>query len=470
MVPPPDPLPLEGVARGALPTRDVPLWRNRDFVLLWIAQAISQTAQNAIWYGMMVLVQTRSHSSTQMSLAIMTLIVPSVLFGIIAGAYVDRWDKRAVLIATNALRSLVTLGYVFFSEILGLVYLVNFLFSTIGQFFAPAEAAMIPTIVPRRRLLQANSLFHLTFTASQLIGIVLLGPLVVNLLGVHGLFGLVAVLIGLCAALVWPLPRATGGTAHAEGEIRSLSGLWRDVAEVGAFMRCDPQARMAVGHWTLGATLGMVIAMLAPGFSESVLGVRAEDSVFVLAPAGVGMLAATAILGRIGHYLRKDRLIVGGLVLVGLTLVALGLLRPVMNLIEQPSLDPFALPPDPARPVLVAVVMATTFVAGGGFVAVIVASQTIIQERAPVEIRGRVFAVQLMLTNLVSIGPLLFLGGLADLIGVARTLVLLGLSLLLAAYLTVRSQRALPSAGLEAWSTLPEPLPETVEPPTMRRR
>ena len=69
------------------------IWRNRPFVMLWAAQAISQTAQNAIWYGMMVLVQNSSGSSTQMSLAIMTLVVPSVLFGIVAGAYVDRWDN-----------------------------------------------------------------------------------------------------------------------------------------------------------------------------------------------------------------------------------------------------------------------------------------------------------------------------------------------------------------------------------------
>ena len=173
---------------------------------------------------MMVLVQTRSHSTTQMSLAIMTLITPSVLFGIIAGAYVDRWDKRTVLIGTNALRGLVTLGYSFFAPTLGLVYLVNFLFSTIGQFFAPAEAAMIPTIVPKRGLMQANSLFHLTFTASQLIGLVLLGPLIVNLIGVDGLFVLVAILFVACAVLVWPLPSGTGGRASDRRSPWKVSG------------------------------------------------------------------------------------------------------------------------------------------------------------------------------------------------------------------------------------------------------
>src|SRR5947199_171031 len=141
-----------------------------------------------IWWGMVVLVQSRSHSSTQMSLAILTLIIPSALFGIIAGAYVDRWDKRLVLIWTNALRR------------------------------------------------------------------------------------------------VWPLPRAASappGTAPAV-DSQSLPGLWQDIREVAHFLSTDRVLRLAVGHWTLGATLGLVIAELAPGFSENVVHVAARNSMFVL--------------------------------------------------------------------------------------------------------------------------------------------------------------------------------------------
>ena len=161
----PEPAPQAPFAEAKDAFSDRAIWRNGQFVRLWIAQAISQTAQNAIWYGIMVLVQTRSNSSAHMSVAVMTLILPSVVFGLVAGAYVDRRDKRWVLIGTNVLRAVIMLGYVVFTDLLALVYITNFVFSTIGQFFAPAEAAMIPAIVERRRLIQANSLFHLTFTA-----------------------------------------------------------------------------------------------------------------------------------------------------------------------------------------------------------------------------------------------------------------------------------------------------------------
>src|SRR3984893_16524707 len=190
------------------------IWRNHDFLLLWLAQAISQTAQNAIWYGIVLLVQRRSNSSTQLSVAVLTLIIPSVIFGVLAGVYIDRWDKRVVLIATKVIRGGIAFSYALFGPMptlsLGLLFVINFLFSTVGQFFAPAETAMIPTVVSRAKLLQANSLFHLTFTASQLIGLVVLGPLLVKLGGVDALFMSMAAVIVICGALVWPLPSSRG--------------------------------------------------------------------------------------------------------------------------------------------------------------------------------------------------------------------------------------------------------------------
>src|SRR5439155_10469023 len=91
---------------------------------------------------------------------------------------------------------------------LSLLLVINFLFSTAGEFFAPAETAMIPAVVARKKLLQANSLFHLTFTASQLVGLVVLGPLLAEVGGVDGLFVSMSAAIVLCGALVWPLPRS----------------------------------------------------------------------------------------------------------------------------------------------------------------------------------------------------------------------------------------------------------------------
>ncbi|MBV8720190.1 MAG: hypothetical protein JOZ65_34425, partial [Chloroflexi bacterium] len=88
--------------------------------------------------------------------------------------------------------------------------------------------------------------------------------------------------------------------------------------------------------------------------------------------------------------------------------------------------------------VLVLPVMLLALIAGFGFVAIMVPAQTFLQERAPVELRGRVFAVQLMLSNFASIVPLLLLGGLADVIGVDETLLLIGILIATAGGISTR--------------------------------
>jgi MFS transporter, DHA3 family, macrolide efflux protein len=157
------------------------------------------------------------------------------------------------------------------------------------------------------------------------------------------------------------------------------------------------------------------------------------------------MFLGTTLLSRFGHDPDKHRLIESGLFVVAAALMVLGIMRPVGDFIAGLMSGASDAAPEAATSALVAVVMVTGLVAGVGFVAVIVASQTIIQEHVPVAVRGRVFAVQLMLSNVVSILPLLFMGGLADVIGVGRTLILLALSMLAVGLLTIRYHRRLPS-------------------------
>lgn len=420
------------------------IWRNRDFLLLWLAQAISQTAQNAIWYGIVVLVQQRSHSSTQLSLAVLTLIIPSVIFGVLAGVYVDRWDKRAVLIATNLIRGGVAFCYSAFGLFGGLpialLFAINFVFSTIGQFFAPAETAMIPTLVARQRLLQANSLFHLTFTASQLVGLVVLGPLLAKIGGIDGLFVSMAAAIVLCGALVWPLPSSQGEhdpTTPASQE-EALRGVWEDVKAIWQFVVRDRIVALAMVQWTIGAILGLVVATLVPGFAEQLLHVRAEDAVFVMAPAGLGMVTGTALLNRWGDRLEKHFLTNLGLFSVAACLGLTGGLAFVVSVLTSGNPPLIELPTLGQVSVVVLPVMSLALIAGFAFVAIMVPAQTFLQERAPAELRGRVFAVQLMLSNFASIVPLLLLGGLADLIGVDQTLVLIGVLIAVAGMISVR--------------------------------
>src|SRR6185369_5058584 len=127
-------------------------------------------------------------------------------FSAVAGVYVDRHDRRLILIVTNVLRA-AAFGVIFVAhDQLAIVYAMNIFVSTVTTFFGPAEAAMIPQLVPRRQLMAANGLFTLTLNAAFALGFALLGPIVVTLAGPNTLILLVAGSYLVAAALCISLP------------------------------------------------------------------------------------------------------------------------------------------------------------------------------------------------------------------------------------------------------------------------
>ena len=92
-------------------------------------------------------------SSTAVSLLILSFLVPAVVFSAVAGVYVDRIDRRLILVATNVLRGASFVALYLVGTNLALILVLNVTVSTITVFFAPAEAAMIPVLLPRAQLL-----------------------------------------------------------------------------------------------------------------------------------------------------------------------------------------------------------------------------------------------------------------------------------------------------------------------------
>ncbi len=421
------------------------IWGNRPFMLLWTAQAISQTAQNSIWFALMVLIEEATHSTTQIGLAIVSFILPSVIFTVPAGVLVDRVDKRLMLVATNWLRAVVVLGYLVFSGSVAAIYAVTFVFSIISQFFLPAEAAMIPALVRRERLITANSLFNLTFTISQLVGIVFLAPILIKVFGTGSLFVVIAVLFAVCGVLVFPLPH--GGRVHAEGvaedEIQAVRRFFADLRETWHFLVTDRVATIAMVVLTSGATLTLIVAMVAPRFVVTVLDITPDDTVFILAPAGLGMAVGALLIGRLTRRVSKEFLVVAGTGGVALGMALLAAVDPLWSIVF-PQVHAL-LGADLSVPRIVSqvsVVMVIAAVTGFALSMMLIPSQTILQEQAPVASRGRIFAVQIMLGNLASLLPLVFVGGLADIVGVSWVLVLLAISMAVLGIVAFRAYKS----------------------------
>ncbi|MCL4535887.1 MAG: MFS transporter [Bacteroidetes bacterium] len=413
---------------------------NRNFLLLWMAQAISMTAQNATWFALAIIVEEATHSSVQLSFVILTSITPSVLLSLVAGALVDRMNKRNVLVATNLLRAIVVLGYLLYGQALGFIYLVNVLFVSIGQFFGPAEYATIPAVVPKKQLVAANALYNFTFNGSQLLGIVVVAPVFLKLFGAPSLFIGEAVIYVIAGILVALLP---AGEAPRK-PLSSLKGgrvarqVWQEIQEGWSYTRGDPYISLAMVHLTLVATLVLLVAMLGPRFTVAVLGIRADDAVYVLAPAVIGILVGTLTMSRLVNRLGKETVISIGLVVLGAGLLLLSLLHWLGQVIPASVPTALGIMMLPRAVGLVPTVMALTAVLGLSVAMVMIPAQTVIMERTLPENRGRIFSVQLLLGNLAAILPLVFLGELADLVTVEVVMAIVAAMVLAAAAFTIR--------------------------------
>ena len=206
------------------------VFRNRPFLIIWLSQVATQVGGNMVLYGLTVLIFTASGSNSAVSVLLISFLAPAVIFGALPGVYVDRFDRRLVLVATSLVRAGLFFLLAFAGPNVGAILLLTLLVSVATTFFAPAELSVIPLVVPRGQLTAANGIFTLTLNAAFAVGYTLLGPLVVTIAGPTLLIGVVAVLYLVSAALCWtlapapPLPLPAGrDTLHdAEAAVLSL--------------------------------------------------------------------------------------------------------------------------------------------------------------------------------------------------------------------------------------------------------
>ncbi len=385
--------------------------RNQNFFTLWMAQIASQTAQNGIHFVQIVLIETLTRSTAHMAIMILSFSLPAVLLSSVAGIAVDRLSNKLVMLASNAIRVLTVTTYILVLDRLGgwslllVIYAVTFVSSAIGQFFAPAEATTIPLLVGEERLLTANALFNLTLIGTQVLGLVILAPLTVKLLGIKGAFGIVALMYLMASVLVSRIPRDKPKLV-VEAGASMLKRVWEELREGWRYVASRRPIQIALAQLTMTTTLLLMMAMIAPGYATRVLGMLPEDAIFVFAPAGVGMLASTFLIGRFGYKFRREVMSSVGFSAMVLTLFGFGLA----------GFDlPFWLtvPKVPA-------VMLLSLALGAEIALVAIPSETLLQEKSPPELRGRVIAVYFLLANMVAIPIMLLVGTVADQVGIAQ--------------------------------------------------
>ncbi len=402
-------------------TADVlPLYRNRPFLALWSATGIQLTINSALQFVLLIWVLEETGSPFASTLLVICLAAPPVLMGAVAGVILDRLDKRRVLIVAVVLRAGLTALLLLADNVsVGAVYAVAFGTAAAGQFAVPAGAAALPRFVAREQLLSANSAFQFTTTSTQLIGLVMLAPIMLKVLGFDVSYIVSAAMLLASAALLALLPplrslRAPHPVSEDVGQIRAAwSMMLHDIGSAGQMVWRDRLTAVAMLQLITGVMLLFMFAVLVPQFVHEVLGRAEEDAVFVFWPTGAGALVALPLLPWLGRRIGIAHMASVGLAVITVVVTMFG----VLDFLRDGSLDQ-------SWPLVATLILAAPL--GVAYAMVNAPAQTLIQERAPPEMRGRLFAAQMMVANGVSMLALLLVGGVSDTAGVRQGLFLLG--------------------------------------------
>ncbi|MFQ5614260.1 MAG: MFS transporter [Anaerolineae bacterium] len=425
--------------------------RNRDFRYLFLGQLISQMGD--IFILMAVLINLRRLSDSQGALAILVISfsLPTLIFGLIGGVFIDRLNRKAVMIASDVLRAaFIPLALLVQSpDMIWLYYVLAFLIATIGVFFIPARNASIPNLVPHDQLLAANSLIQFTQVAAIVGGAAIAGY-TISLTGANFafLFDSFTFLLSAGFVLLMRLPRRPPNAHKASRQV-----LWQQMKEGLVFIRRHrilTYILACAGVATLGIT---AVTVLGVAYLDEVLGplydldlpksveeialsvARAEQGFeanrrlsvqlgILTSVMGLGMVLGTLLVGAFGPKKRDGHLVSAGMTLMGLSILA------------------FALAPNFGLVLLSAAIVGVTVVVARSSLA------TLTQRLVPDEKRGRVESVVNIAIGVSTVLSTGLLGWLSELIGVRAVFIiaaLLTLSVALAAFFILR--KPAPSKG-----------------------
>jgi MFS family permease len=136
---------------AAAPTGPPPsmfaIFRKRDFRFLWTGQLVSTIGSSLTDLAAGILIFQRTNSALAVGLMLMATAIPSLLVGLVAGVFVDRFSRKKIMIASDLIRAGLVLSIPFLIQIdILLLYLVVVLASSVKQFFDPAEQSVLPDV------------------------------------------------------------------------------------------------------------------------------------------------------------------------------------------------------------------------------------------------------------------------------------------------------------------------------------
>lgn len=382
---------------------------SHDYRRLWIAQFVSVIGDKVHQIAMSLLVYEVTGSIMHVGLMLAVTTLPAVLFGVVAGAYVDRWDRRSTMLVADLARALVVLSIPWLVHLgMPFFYLAAFTVASISLLFEPARLSLIPELVAPDQLMAANSLDNVTTSVSELMGLVF-GAGLVAWLGTTKAFyfdGFTFVVSALFVAMV-----RYRGTAMAAGE--TAESLREQVEDGFRHIWGRPVLRDLLVVYTLAAagiaaSITAVNGLAFERFQNAVLGGRAVSLAILDGAITVGLLLGSASVGQ-SSTVNAGRKFLWSLTVFGVVFVMVAFTKNVFG------------------------AMALLLVGGAANMWFYVPGATIIQTSSARHLLGRVFATKNAVSRLATVLGFLIAGFLAERVGLTWTVLGIGGAVVLVA-------------------------------------
>jgi DHA3 family macrolide efflux protein-like MFS transporter len=293
------------------------IFRKRNFSLMWLAQLVSTIGSSLTNLAAAILVFRLTGSALNVGLVLIVSALPTLFVGLFAGVFVDRFDHKRILLASDLLRGvlvlLIPLAFNALGNGAGMVAMYGLLFlaATVKQFFDPAWESVLPEIASEEELSRANSFLAISSFGSTAVGFAAAGFLAsVN---VHLPFYIDALtfLVSFLVVLPVRVPKRAQVESTTIGVVlENLKGgasyLWSTPILRSALFLTIP-ILLAFGFWNV-LLLPMAIKVL--GGTEFEYGLQEGLT-------SVGYVAGALFMAKYGDRLPEGTWIVGGYLLMG---------------------------------------------------------------------------------------------------------------------------------------------------------
>jgi MFS family permease len=411
--------------------------RQRNFALLWFGGLISFAGDWALIIALPVFIYDLTGSTLATGAMFIAQTLPRLLFGPLAGVFVDRWDRKYTLVAANLAQAAVLplLLLVRSADLLWLLYLVAFAQTAVSLFVHPAESALVPRLVGEERLLSANSLLAFNWELTRLIAPPI-GGLLMGLLGLSSivLFDSISFLLAAILLALIMLPPAAQQDERDERPA-GIAAVWQELMAGLRYARYDRLISalfIIVGTSMISEGIGNVLGF--PWLKETLHGGALERGWLASAQAIGGVLGGLAI-GRVAQRVQPVALMTGSGVILGVASLAL------INIAA------FAIPPALVMPLALALKAAQ----GAPIIGFYVSLETLLQQAAPARYRGRIFGAYGAACGLAMLAGQMVASFLGDRIGVVLVMNCVGILFLVSGLLALALLR----------TTVPQIVPAT---------